>query len=67
VDIFIYNNSQVKSLYKNKLIYDFEQNEQLFESTLVPVIAKFLPRDFVALSKGPKGFLQRMKFNRNDE
>ena len=56
-----------KSLYKNKLIYDFEQNEQLFESTLVPVIAKFLPRDFVALSKGPKGFLQRMKFNRNDE
>lgn len=35
------------SLFKGKLLYDHNGNSETFEKTLIPVLAKFLPKDFL--------------------
>lgn len=50
-----------QALFDNKLIYDFKGNDQVFEESLLPVLAKFLPKDFVPLKNKSNGILQRFK------
>ncbi|MEK6190611.1 MAG: hypothetical protein N2A99_06445 [Carnobacterium alterfunditum] len=40
-----------QALYKSKLIYDFEQNKNMFEDSLMKVLPMFLPKDFISLNK----------------
>lgn len=50
----------LNAMYNIKLLYDFEQNAHVFEDTLIPVISKFIPYDFVELKKDKKGFLKNL-------
>lgn len=48
-----------KALFDMKLLYDFEDNAESFEKVLIPVIAKFIPADFIKLTT-KRGLVKRL-------
>lgn len=50
----------LKAVFNIKILYDFEQNSQLFEETLIPVLSKFVPYDFIDLTTEKDSFLKRV-------
>lgn len=52
----------LQSLFKSKLLYDVEDVGDVFESQLIPLIAKIIPKDFIELKKKEKwGFQKFLK------
>jgi hypothetical protein len=48
----------LKALYNIELLYDFENNAQIFEKILLPVISKFMPYEFLGLTQQKQGFFK---------
>lgn len=55
-----------QALFQSKLIYDYKEHDRAFEESLIPVIAKFLPKDFVEIKNRDKGFLNRFKSKKSN-
>lgn len=49
-----------KSLFKSELLYDREQYSEPFEDNLIPLISKFVPKDFIKIENGKKNIFQKM-------
>lgn len=54
-----------RALFNSTLLYDFESYDEVFEDNLIPLISKFIPRDFVELeNRKSKGLTNLFKIGK---